>query len=61
MYLIKRLGKREDVKNKIPEVSGLVSTTAFNTKIEEVEENPNQDTYATQEINKLMAKNFLQN
>ena len=61
MYLIKRLGKKEDVKNKIPDVSGLVSTTVFNTKIEEVEENPNHDTYATQEINKLMAKIFLLN
>ena len=45
---------------KIPDVSGLVTTAALNTKIEEVE-NPNHETYATQEINELMVKNLLQN
>ena len=50
--------KISEVKNKIPNKSGLVIATALNTKISEVESKiPNHDKYiTTPEFNKLTAK-----
>ena len=45
---------------KIPDTSGLVTTTVLNTKISEVEnKTPNHDKYITApEFNKITAENF---
>ena len=47
-------------KYKIPDMSGLVTTTVLNTKIGEAEHKiPDHDEYIpTQEFNKLTAENF---
>ena len=52
--------KISEVENKIPDTSGLVTTTVLNTKIGEVVNNfPDYTKYITiSEFNKLTAQNF---
>ena len=52
--------KINEVENKIPDISGLVTTNVLNSKISEVENKiPNHAKYiSTQEFNKLTAKYF---
>ena len=52
--------KISEVENKIPNTSGLVTTTVLNTKISEVEnKTPNHDKYiTTPEFNMVTAENF---
>ena len=47
------------LKNKTPDVIGLVTNTAFNTKVEEVEKNPDYTKYITDnEFNKFSGEIF---
>ena len=52
--------KVKEAENKMPDVSKLVTNSASNTKIGEVENKiPNHDVYiSTRELNKLTSENF---
>ena len=59
---IKKISKKKirHVKNKIPDVSSLVTATFLNTKIDEVENKiPNDSKYVTiHKFNKFIGKTF---